>query len=123
MADTFTINGTYKVLPAPASPTNAPAVSVALSATTSVTRKAVIPVTLGSDAPEAVAMGDIANARVIIVHTSGKVKVAVTSADGAAQAFPVDALLVLMCASVPITAITLTRVAGISTDVQIVLVE
>jgi len=71
------------------------------------------------DTPVVFPFGAVTNANIIFIKTSAKVKVRLTSADGATQSVPVDSLLILEAVSVPVTAIDFTRVAGTSTTVQV----
>lgn len=122
MADTFTLSGRYAIRP-PVMGVNAPSITVDLSDTFSVLRKAAIPILLGADPAEAVLMGDIASASLVIIHTDAKVTARFTSADGATQAIPVDGLLILKSLNVPITALTLQRQPGVATNVQVIMAE
>jgi len=120
---TFTLSGKYSLRP-PVGPTgvNDTTIAVDLSETiTILSGKASIPVTLAADGAEAVAFGDIASANIVIIHCDAKVIARFTSADGTTQAVPVDDLLLLITEAVPITALTLQRVAGILTNAQVVL--
>ena len=64
-----------------------------------------------------------AGAHVLIVSSTAKVTAYVTSADGAAQAIPVDGYLALISRTVPVTQLELSRVAGASTTCQVFLAE
>ena len=59
----------------------------------------------------------------MIKVTGGKVRVRLTSADGATQAVPVDSLLVLVDRATTVSAIDLTRTPSTSTRVQVFLGE
>lgn len=90
----------------------------------SLKRKLVTEMTLLADAPAAVNFGALANAHVIYIRaTGGKVKARITSADGATQAVPVDPHFSLVSLLVPVTAVDLTRQAGVSTSVSVFLGE
>jgi len=78
---------------------------------------------LTSDSAQVVAFGGVANANVLIIATDRKVKVRVTSADGATQAIPVDDTLILISRTVPITAVDITRVPATETHVSVFLGE
>jgi len=52
-----------------------------------------------------------------------KVIVRITTSDGTSQIVPVDTFFVLRCDSVPITAMTLTRTAGSSASVTLILAK
>jgi hypothetical protein len=76
---------------------------------------------LSSDAPVSVALDGMASVNVLMVKTDGKARVRLTTSDGATQAWPCDGFLLLMTRSVAITAIDLTRVAGVATNVRLFL--
>lgn len=78
---------------------------------------------LGADSPVSVGFGSIVNASVIILRSTSKVRARITSADGSTQSVPVDPLFVLLAGSVPVTAIDLTRLAGVNTNVTLFLGE
>jgi hypothetical protein len=78
---------------------------------------------LTSDSPQAVGFGGVANANVLIVSSDRKVMVQVTSADGTAQAIPCDDQLIVISRTVPITAVSLTRVPATLTNVSVFLGE
>lgn len=75
------------------------------------------------DTPIAVAFGGVTNAHVVVVFTDRKIRVRLTSADGAAQAVPVDGYLTIISDAVPFTAIDLTRVAAQETRVKVFIGE
>lgn len=77
------------------------------------------------DAPVAVGFGAVTNASVVIISTvnGAKVTARITSADGVTQAIPIDDTLILICRSVPVTAIDLTRVPATDTKVKVFLGE
>lgn len=82
-------------------------------------KHAVIPVDLTSDAPVVVDMHGLSAHIVVARATSGKAKMTVTSTDGAAQNVPIDPLGIVISRSVPITAISFTRVAGVANSVKL----
>lgn len=87
-------------------------------------RKHLDDIELSADAPVDVSFGGLTNAHVVILKAlGGKVRARLTSADGAAQSVPVDPLCILLAGKVPITAIDLTREAGVSTTISIFLGE
>jgi len=79
--------------------------------------------TLTVDSAVAVAFAGVTNANVVIITTNQKIKVRITSADGAVQSIPVDGLLIIVSKTVPITAIDLTRVPATETRVRVFLGE
>jgi len=80
--------------------------------------------TLGADAPVDVDFGGLTAAGVVVIKvTGGKVRVRLTSADGATQAVPVDSLFVLVNRGTEVSAIDLTRTPSTSTRVQVFLGE
>ncbi len=125
MADVFRLTGEYSALtqlsevgvPLP------PEVTALLSEALFLQDKLVGHYSLTSDAPVSVALGSLAAAHVVILRSTGKVRARLTSGDGAAQAIPVDPLLIQIASAVPVTAIDLTRLAGVNTEVDIFLGE
>ncbi len=79
---------------------------------------------LDDDAVQTVAFGPLDNAHVVLIKTvGGKVRARLTSADGSQQSIPVDSFMVIVSESVPFTALDLTRVAGVTTTVKVLLGE
>lgn len=80
-------------------------------------------VELTADAPVAVNFGALSlGATVVQIKcVGGKVRVRVTSTDGATQAIPVDTFALWFSNSVPVTALDLTRVPGVATTVEVIL--
>ena len=77
---------------------------------------------LDGDAPVSIPFGALTEVNVIYVRTvGGKVRLRATSADGTAQAFPVDPYCVILSASVGITALDVTRVPATPTVVTILI--
>lgn len=87
------------------------------------TDKVVGSYTLGSDSPVSVSLGSLTGAHVVILRASSKVRARLTSSDGGAQSAPVDPLLVLISSAVAVTALDLTRLPGVSTEVSVFLGE
>jgi hypothetical protein len=87
-------------------------------------KKRVDVIDLSSDSPVAVSFGGLTYANVVIVKVvSGKVKASFTSSDGSTQAVPVDDMMILKSLSVPVTALTLTRVPATPVQVRVFLGE
>lgn len=80
---------------------------------------AVIPVDLTGDAPVVVDMHGLSAHIVFARASSGKARMTVTSTDGAAQNVPIDPIGLVISRSVPITAISFTRVAGEANSVKL----
>lgn len=79
---------------------------------------------LTADTAVSLSLGQLAAVNFLSIRADGgKVRVRITSADGTSQSIPVDPFLILRCDSVGITAIDITRTAGIDTDVYAVLGE
>ena len=71
-----------------------------------------------------IGFGGIVNAAVVMLQVQGgKVTVTITSADGTSQNVPADALFILISATTPVTAISVTRSSGIPTNVNVLLAE
>lgn len=125
MADVFKLTGSYSADAGCGGCSGEIAeISGELSERVSLTNKTVGKYALSADAAVPVELGGLSQVNVLIVKAKGgKVRVRITSADGALQSIPVDTLLVLVDLTVPITAIDLTRVAGVTTSVQVFLGE
>lgn len=68
----------------------------------------------------AVPLGGLTEVHVLCVQTNaGKVRLRITTADGATQAIPVDPVYVQITSSVPITALDITRDTTISNAVTV----
>lgn len=121
MADQAKLIGTLTVDPLSGQPSGCPSVDIPIEELLQLQRPGhVTQVDLDTDAPKAVNFGDLAQAELVYIRAfGGKVKVDVTSADGAAQAVPVDPTLILFASREPITALDLTRVAGAGTTVKV----
>lgn len=125
MADTFRLRGEYSALtavrelgvPAP------PEVLALLDEGMYLSDKLVGAYTLASDSPVSVGFSSLSAAHVVILRATSKVRVRLTSSDGSSQALPADPLLVLISSSAPVTALDLTRLTGVSTEVTIFLGE
>jgi len=65
-----------------------------------------------SDAALVISLDGWAGVNVLMIETDTKVTAFITHADGTDQAIPVNDLLLLVCRSAPITALSLVRVAG-----------
>jgi hypothetical protein len=94
-----------------------------ISETVTLDQKNLVSYTLNADAVQAVAFGGVVNCHVLVVESDRKVKVRVTSADGAVQSIPCDGFLQIISKSVPFTAIDLTRQPAVLTNVSVFLGE
>lgn len=66
----------------------------------------------------------VAGAHVLVVKpVGGKVRVRISTTDGATQAMPVDSYLCLISESVPVTAIDFTRLSGVTTTIKLFMAE
>lgn len=74
---------------------------------------------LDVDTPVPVAFGGVTNANVVVIFADRKVRVRLTSADGALQSVPVDGMVILISKTVPFTAIDLTRVLAQETRAKV----
>lgn len=125
MSDTFSLKGTYAVTHG-ATDTDPSAdfdISSAFNETMSVKRKLAQTISLDADAAEVVSLGDLANAHVVLIRASQDVRVALTSSHGSLQLIPAGKVCFIMAVVAPVTAIQITRQAGVSTTVRIVLCE
>jgi hypothetical protein len=114
--DIFTLSGNYSTQPASGAPSADPqVVSTAITETVELAQKLLNEYTLTTDSPVVVDISNFpAGINVMLVKvTGGKVKIGVTTTDGSLQAIPCDDFLQWICATVPITAIQLTRATGV----------
>lgn len=119
MADIFTLTGGFFTRPASGSPSGFPSVEAPISEVFSIDKKVTPSIDLDTDSPVACDLGNLTDVNVLIVKAiGGKVRMRITSADGATQSIPIDSFFVLTSLSVPITALDFTRQAGVLTTVQ-----
>lgn len=124
MADLFSLAGQVGSVPASGSPSGAFQLIATLDESLTLLHKHQDTLQLTVDSPVVLNFGGVVSAHVVIMRvTGGKVDARITSADGTAQIVPIDPLLILISKTVPITAISLTRVATVDTTVEIFLGE
>lgn len=124
MADVFTLTGVLQTQPANASASGLPSVIAQLAVNLLLnTRTVPGEYDLTSDSPQTVSFGALTGANVVFIQVNGggHVRVRATSSDGTQQAWPVDTCLLSICSLVPITALDLTRDAGVETLVDVIL--
>lgn len=123
MSDVFKLSGSYSAEPEDDF-SGSLSIECELDEVVSLTQKMSLQLSLNSDVPVSVPFGSLASACVIVVKAvGGKVKLTLTSADGTAQTIPVDSLFHVISIAVPYTAISVTRVPGTTTTVQVFLGE
>lgn len=123
-ADTFRLTGTWGTSPILGQPSAIPSFDAPIDEIIQITKKNQDDLTLTVDSPVVVSLGGLTNVHVLVIKTvGGKIAVRLTSTDGSTQSVPVDTFLALITLSVPITAIDVTRVAGIETQVHIFMGE
>jgi hypothetical protein len=125
VSDTFSLKGSYSIIhgTTDTDPSADFDVSATFNESMNVKRKLAQTLSLDTDVAESVALGDLAQAHVVLIRSSQDVKVTLTSAHGASQVIPAGRVCFLMSVAVPITAIQITRQAGVSTTVRVVLCE
>jgi hypothetical protein len=124
MSDVLDLSGSITTRPAIGAPSGFPSLSFPLAERMVLVNMQAARYELDADDPVNVQFGGVTNAQVLFIKAvGGKVRVRITSADGATQAIPVSDMLYLECVDVPITAIDLTRVAGTETTVEVFLGE
>ena len=122
MADLFVLSGSYSTTPQVGSPSGVASIPAPIDEEAMLIGKYYNTITLTGDAPVIVQMGGVTKAHVIIVKVTGqKVRLRLTSTDGAQQAVPVDTWYTSISRTTPITAIDLTRTVGAQTIVDIFL--
>jgi len=124
VADVFRLEGSYQTQPTSGNLSGNPSVDALISERVGIKNKAIAVYNLTSDSPVSVSLAGMSGINVLMLKTvGGKVRVRLTSADGAQQAIPVDSFIALIDLTVPITAIDLTRNPATSTTVQLFLGE
>ena len=124
MADSFKLLGSYELNPLGNPLSFAPSIVAQISESKQIKYKEVTTIDLTTDSPVSVAFGGVTNANIVILKAvGGKVRMRATSADGTLQSIPFDTYFILMSDSVPVTAIDLTRAAGIPSTVRIFIAE
>lgn len=122
MSDLFVLAGSYSTTPQVGSPSGIASIPAPIDEEQILTAKHYDTIPLSVDTPVAIQFGGVTNAHVVIVKvTGGKVRVRLTSTDGAAQAVPVDSFFAAISQSVPVTAIDLTRSPGVASVVDVFL--
>jgi len=124
MADQLTLDGSVTTTPEMGTVSGFPMLAFPLKEAQALAFMQSSKYLLTADAVQSVNFGGVTNASVLLVKcVGGKVRVRVTSADGAVQSVPVDSLFMLLCESVPITAVDLTRVPATETTVEVFLAQ
>jgi hypothetical protein len=123
MADAFKLLGGYTVTPLGSALSFAPSLEAVIDEPKSIKAKELSELLIIADPAVSVPFGGVLNAHIVLLKATGKCEARITSAAGAAQVVAFDTYLILMSDSVPVTAITLTRVAGVDTTVRVFLAE
>lgn len=124
MATAFKLQGSYELNPLTAPLSFAQAIATPINEAKTLHVQQSTEVVLTVDTPVSVPFGGVTNANIVILKSVvGSVTARVTSAAGALQSVPFDTYWILMNDSAPITAIDLTRVAGVETTVRVFLAE
>jgi len=119
MASTFTLSGSLISTPLTAGQGES-LVPVPIQEIMALAKKHYDEITLSDGLPLPVSLGGLTEVNVLFLRaTGGKVRLRVTSSDGATQAIPVDPLGLFISKSVGVTAFDLTRDAAISNTVTV----
>jgi len=119
---TLELEGSLSLKPPVGSPSGQPMTLMSYSEKVPLERQLTTNMTLTSDSAASVSLGTLTGVNCLSIRAvGGKVRLRVTSADGSLQALPVDPIVILRCDSADITALDVTREAGIETEVFIVL--
>lgn len=119
MPDQFTLTGSWQSSPQTSGAVNSPDTSTPLSETQTVVERNISSITLGVDTAVVLPFAGVTNAQIVIISTENlNLRAALTSVAGTTQIIPINDLLILVSRTEPITAITLTRTAGVSTPVK-----
>lgn len=116
---TDTLNTDFTITATPTTGVGAAACTIAESDVRRMSRWVRGAYTLSTDSPVNVDLSGLSEAHYLTVRSSAKVRVRITSADGNNQAIPVNPFAIIVCSGEPITAIDLTREAGVETTVEV----
>ncbi len=125
MSDTLSLDGTVITTPTLGSPSGIPTLTVPLSQQMSLVNKSIQQFDLTTDAPVTVDLSALDQANFLLIQTvGGKVTAGITSdLDPSRQKVPVDPLLIQFYQSGSISALDLTRQAGVETNVYVFIGE
>lgn len=121
MADTFNFNGSITTTPLGLPNSFVASLSIPIQESFTLDAKTSGEVTLSSDSAAPLNFGGVTDANVVtlkVLPGAAPVTAAITWANGTAQKVPIDTYTVLMSEGFPLTAITLTRTAGVLTTVE-----
>jgi hypothetical protein len=128
MADNFALTGSYTTTPNVGAPSTIADLVAPIDEEYQLLAKQLVSgLQLNADSPQAVPFGAVGTvtpggANIIIIKSpSLKIDAVLTSADGTSQVIPVDGFLALISHTVPYTALSLTRLAGQVTTVDVFL--
>lgn len=122
MADTLSFSGSILISPAVGFPSGQTGLETPICEQMSLLQSFQSNYTLSTDLPVTVNFAGLTSASFWFVKvTGGEVTVKITSPAGAAQAIPVDSLQMGFSRTVPLVAMTLTRTAGITSLVNVML--
>lgn len=123
MSDVFKVHGDYESKPSGSSASGAPTISAPIDESVALAKAPLMQeFSLESDSVQVVSLGALSQANVLVIKTvGGKVRARITSADGTTQSIPVDSFLLLISESVPITAVDIMRVSGVTTIAKVLL--
>lgn len=122
LAETLVLNGQLSVTPSPACGCDPSlATIIQLAESMSIAAKLATAFVVPSDAAFPIDLTTVPAVNVLFISVTAKVMLTITTADGTAQTIPVDPLMILFTSSVPITALSITRVSGTDTTVSLVL--
>jgi hypothetical protein len=122
VAETLLLNGQLSINPSPACGCDPDlGVLVTLSEQMSIAAKQSMSFVVPSDAVFPIDLTTTPNVNALFIDVDQKVKLTITTADGAAQVIPVDPMMVWFSGLVPITALSITRQVGVDTNVRLIL--
>lgn len=118
----LTFEGSAQLEPPVGNPSGQPTTLVSYDEKLALARELTTNYTLTSDSAQVVALGPLTGVNFLSIRAlGGKIRVRLTSSDGTTQALPVDPFLIIRSDSVDITAIDLTRVTLVETEVFVVM--
>lgn len=118
MANRFSLTGGWAVEAAAGSNSFDPAFTTVINEIRTLDARQVTVQELTSNTEVTISFGAVTQANVLIVDATDKVLLKITSADGTEQIVAADKLI-LLCAVSPVTALKVTRRAGVDTTLRI----
>ncbi len=122
MSDTLLLTGQLAINPPRSCAADSDLSTIVnLSESMTLAAKQTVSFVIPSDAAFPIDLTATPNVNMLFIDASAKVMLTITTADGAVQTLPVDPMMLWFSSSVPITALSVTRVAATDTTVHLIL--